>query len=171
MPSESIHEKLQRVRRPHVHIKYKVDIGDAREVMELPFVVGVMGDFSGDGIGELDDLRDRKFRDINRDNFDDVMKVMKPKVVTAVNNELGGNPEEQLPISLEFNSMDDFTPMGVAKQVPELKALLEKRDKIVQMKTALETNRDTAKGLDAFLKDPKNLESLRGNPPEPPADK
>jgi type VI secretion system protein ImpB len=152
MPSESIHEKLQRVRRPHVHIKYEVETEGAAEVHELPFVVGVMGDFSGDGIEEMGDLRDRKFKDINRDNFDSMMKSMKPSLNFSVDNELSGNPEEQLSVNLKFEKMEDFSPAGVARQVPELAALLKKRDEIIEFKNELERNGKLEKDVDKFLK-------------------
>lgn len=152
MPSESIHEKLQRVRRPHVHIKYEVETEGALEVKELPFVVGVMGDFSADGSDELEPLRDRKFKEVNRDNFDTMLKSMKPALNFSVQNELSGNPDEQLSVNLKFEKMEDFTPAGVARQVPELKALLQKRDEIIELKNEIERNGKLEKDVDKYLK-------------------
>ena len=169
MASESIHDKLQRVRRPHVHIKYQVETEGAVEVKELPFVVGVMGDFSGDGIDELDPLRDRKFKEINRDNFDSMLKGMKPALNFAVNNELTDQPDQQLSVNLKFNKMEDFSPAGVAKQVPELNALLQKREEIVQLMSELQRNGKLEKELDKYLQDP-NMRKLLGDDLGAPAE-
>ena len=152
MPSESIHEKLQRVRRPHVHIKYAVETEGAAVVNELPFVVGVMGDFTGDG--ELPPLRERSFREINRDNFDTMMKSMKPALNFSVKDEISDVPDQELSVNLKFEKMEDFTPVGVAQQVPELKALLKKRDEIIQLKNEIERNANLEKELDKYLQDP-----------------
>lgn len=155
MPSESIHEKLQRVRRPHVHIKYEVYIGDARKVLELPFVVGVMGDFAGDSIDDLPALRDREFKEVNRDNFNQMMKSMKPSLGPfQVENFLGDNPQELLTIEkLKFEKMEDFSPAGVAKQIPELAATLKKREEIEELMKQLPLNRALEKDIDKYLKD------------------
>lgn len=152
MGSESIHEKLQRVRRPHVHIKYEVDTGGATELKELPFIVGVMGDFSADGAEELVPLREREFKEVNRDNFDTMLKSMKPALNFSVQNELSGKPDEQLSINLKFEKMEDFTPVGVARQVPELKALLQKRDEIIELKKEIERSGALEKDVDKYLK-------------------
>lgn len=162
MPSESIHEKLQRVRRPHVHIKYAVETEGAQEIKELPFVVGVMGDFSGDGIEELDSLRDRKFTEINRDNFDTMLKGMKPALNYSVSDELSGKADQELSVNLKFEKLADFSPAGVARQVPELNALLQKREEIVQLMNELQRNGKLEKELDKYLRDP-NLRKLLGD--------
>ena len=130
MPSESIHQKLQRVRRPHVHIKYEVETEGAKQVIELPFVMGVMGDFSGDSLSEMPDLRDRKFTEINRDNFNTILLSLRPSLSFRVDNVLGDGENQELPINLKFNSLDDFTPAGVARQVPELDNLLKMRERL-----------------------------------------
>jgi len=160
MPSESIHEKLQRVRRPHVHIKYEVETEGAVEQKELPFIVGVMGDFSGDGISELEPLRDRKFKEINRDNFDTMMKSMKPSLIYRVDNELGETEDEELAVALKFEKMEDFTPAGVARQIPELNKLLQKREEIIDFKNQLERNPKLEKELDKYLQDPSSRSLL-----------
>lgn len=154
MASESIHQKLERVRRPHVHIKYEVETGGAVEVKELPFVMGVMGDFSGDGLAELEPLRDRKFKDINRDNFNQVLSSLKPSLNLRVANELGEDDSQELSVALKFENMDDFTPGGVARQVPQLQRLLDMRDQINQLKNQIDRSPKLEQELDAILKDP-----------------
>ena len=91
---ESVHKKLERVRKPRVHITYEVEIGDAQEVKELPFVVGVLGDFSGDPTEPLQPLKDRKFVQIDRDNFNEVMARMTPGLNLRVENTLKGDGTE-----------------------------------------------------------------------------
>src|ERR1051325_2279759 len=110
---ESVHRKLERVRKPRVHITYEVEIGDAQEVKELPFVVGVMGDFSGDPTKPLKPLKDRKFTTIDRDNFNEVMANMNPGLNLRVENTLAGDGTE-FAASLAFNSIEDFEPARVA---------------------------------------------------------
>jgi type VI secretion system protein ImpB len=131
MPSvESTHDKLKRVRKPHVHITYEVYKPDGgMEVRELPFVVGVMGDFSGNPTAPLKPLRDRQFVSIDRDNFNEVMRNMTPGLNLKVENTLAGDGTE-MPINLKFDSMDDFSPARVAEQVPALKKLLETREQL-----------------------------------------
>jgi type VI secretion system protein ImpB len=109
--AESVHKKLERVRKPRVHIKYEVETEGAVIEKELPFVVGVMGDFSGDPTRKLEDLRDRKFVKIDRDNFDKVMERMAPGLNLKVANKLTG--EGELGVNLKFNKMDDFQPQRI----------------------------------------------------------
>src|SRR4051794_37541787 len=127
--AESTHAKLSRVRKPHVHITYEVFKGDAVEVRELPFVVGVLGDFSGNPTSPLKPLRDREFVSIDRDNFDDIMRRMTPGLNFKVENTLA-NDGTEMGVQLKFESMDDFSPANVAKQVPALKKLLETREQL-----------------------------------------
>src|SRR4051812_23726000 len=125
---ESTHQKLSRVRKPHVHITYEVFKPDGgMELRELPFVVGVMGDFSGNPTAPLKPLKDRNFVEIDRDNFDDVMKRMTPGLNMKVENTLAGDGTE-MSVNLKFESMEDFSPNNVAQQVPALKKLLETRE-------------------------------------------
>ena len=114
--AESIHEKLKRVRKPRVHITYQVETEGAAVVRELPFVVGVMGDFSGDPTEPLKSLKDRKFIQIDRDNFNDVMGRMTPGLNLKVKNTLKDDGSE-LGVQLKFGNMDDFSPEKVAQQV------------------------------------------------------
>ena len=138
MTSESVHEKLQRVRRPHVHITYQVETDGEVEVKELPFVIGIIGDFSADGIEELDPLADRQFHSITRETFDDVLCGMKPELNLATENALGEDPNEFLCVALRFKSLTDFSPLGIIRQVPELLALLELRNDIERIQNTHE---------------------------------
>jgi type VI secretion system protein ImpB len=128
--SESTHEKLKRVRKPHVHITYEVFKPDGgMEVRELPFVVGVMGDFSGNPTTPLKPLKERNFIEIDRDNFDDIMRRMTPGLNMKVENTLAGDNSE-MSVNLKFESMTDFSPAAIAEQVPALKKLLETREQL-----------------------------------------
>src|SRR3954452_4477128 len=127
--SESIHDKLSRVRKPRVHITYQVETEGAVVEKELPFVVGVLGDFSGNPTQPLKPLKDRKFIQIDRDNFNDVMSRMTPGLNLKVENTLAGDGS-QMPVQLKFNSMDDFAPGAVAEKVEPLRQLQETREKL-----------------------------------------
>src|SRR5690606_23224638 len=102
---DSIHDKLSRVRKPRVHITYDVETEGAMVKKELPFVVGVMGDFSGNNNTDLKPLKDRRFVQIDRDNFDDVLRRMSPKLMLKVDNKLA-NDDSQMSVELSFNGMD-----------------------------------------------------------------
>lgn len=156
---ESVHKKLARVRKPRVHITYEVETEGAVEVKELPFVVGVMGDFSGHPTKELKPLTDRKFIDIDRDNFNDVMKRMTPGLNIRVENTLKGDNTE-MPVQLKFDSIEDFEPANVAKQVGPLRQLLETRDKLRDLTTKVDLSQDLEKVLEAALSDPQKLAQL-----------
>ncbi len=126
MPRESLQHKLDRVRPPRVHITYDVELGGAIELKELPFVMGVLADLSGKPDQPLPRLRERKFVEIDRDNFDDVMAGMKPRLAYQVDNKLQ-NDDTKIGVELRFNSIEDFEPEQVAKQVKPLAELLELR--------------------------------------------
>src|ERR1700740_1753693 len=124
--SGSVHDKLARVRKPRVHITYEVETEGAEIMRELPFVVGIMGDFSGDPTAPLKPLTDRKFVQIDRDNFNDVMASMTPGLKLKVDNKLADDGT-QMSVDLKFSSIEDFEPARVVAQVPALAALLETR--------------------------------------------
>src|SRR5690349_1442791 len=126
MARESTQHKLDRVRRPRVHITYDVEIGDAIEMKELPFVVGVLADLSGKPEEPLPPLKDRKFTEIDRDNFNEVLKGMKPHLAFRVDNQLTDD-DTKMAVELRFNSLDDFEPEQVVQQVEPLRQLLEVR--------------------------------------------
>ena len=127
--AESIHKKLERVRKPRVHITYEVETEGAMVERELPFVVGVMGDFSGDPTEPLKPLKDRKFIQIDRDNFNDVMARMAPGLNLKVENTLQDDGS-QMAVGLKFRSIEDFEPGRVVEQVPALKKLMETRNQL-----------------------------------------
>src|SRR3974377_2014296 len=107
MPSESVHKKLDRVRPPRVHVTYDVEVGDAIELKELPFVMGVLGDFTGQPEAPLPKLKDRKFVEVNPDNFDSVLEGMKPHLAFSVENKLSEDPDAgNLKVDLHFKSLD-----------------------------------------------------------------
>jgi type VI secretion system protein ImpB len=156
--SESVHEKLKRVRKPRVHITYDVETEGAVVQKELPFVVGVVGDFSGNPTEKLKPLKDRKFIQIDRDNFNDVMKRMTPGLTMRVENTITG--EGEMPVQLKFESIDDFEPTNVAKQIDPLRKLLETRDKLRDLLTKVDRSEDLEGVLEQVLKNTDELKKL-----------
>jgi len=141
MARESTQHKLDRVRSPRVHITYDVETGGAIELKELPFVVGVLGDFTGQPTEPLPKLKDRKFTEVNPDNFDTVLEGMKPHLAFSVENKLSDEPDApNLKIDLNFKSMDDFEPENVARQVKPLKELLDLRTRLSDLRGSLQGN-------------------------------
>jgi type VI secretion system protein ImpB len=141
MGKESTQHKLDRVRSPRVHITYDVEVGGAIELKELPFVVGVLGDFTGQPEQPLPKLKDRKFVDINPDNFDSVLEAMNPHLSFAVENKLSEDADApQLKVDLRFKSMDDFGPENVARQVKPLSELLDLRTRLSDLRGSLQGN-------------------------------
>lgn len=136
---ESTQHKLKRVRPPRVNITYDVEIGGAIETKELPFVVGVMGDFSGKPDQPLPRVKDRKFIEIDRDNFDQVLAGQKPRLAMRVDNKLT-NDDSKMAVELRFNSMQDFEPDSVVQQVPPLKKLVEARQKLNDLLSKMDGN-------------------------------
>jgi type VI secretion system protein ImpB len=156
---ESIHEKLKRVRKPRVHITYEVETEGAEIVRELPFVVGIMGDFSGDPTQPLRPLSERKFIQIDRDNFNEVMARMTPGLNIRVENKLAGDGSE-MAVALKFNAIEDFEPARVAEQVPALKALLETRNKLRDLMSKVDRSEELENLLEQVLKNESELKSL-----------
>jgi type VI secretion system protein ImpB len=159
MANESVHGKLSRVRKPRVHISYEVDVGDAVEVRDLPFVVGVMGDFSGNPTAKLASLKDRKFVEIDRDNFNDIMQRMTPGLNIRVENTMKGDGSE-LPLQLKFNSMEDFEPSQVVQQVEPLKKLLDTRNKLRDLLTKIDLSDNLENVLEQVLSNTEDLKKL-----------
>jgi type VI secretion system protein ImpB len=157
MPSESIHKKLERVRPPRVHVTYDVEVGDAIEKKELPFVMGVLGDFTGQPEQPLPKLKERRFVEVTPDNFDSVLESMKPHLAFAVENKLSEDPNAgQLKVDLRFRSLEDFEPEQVARQVKPLRELLELRTRLNDLKGTLQTNEKLDEALlDAVSKTEK----------------
>lgn len=138
---ESIHDTLERVRRPMVHIKYEVETLGAIEMKEIPFVVGVMADLSGKPDKPLPKLKDkdkRKFVEIDRDNFDKVLAGMKPQLSFMVDNKLT-EEDTQMKVALKFNSLDDFHPEHVVKQIKPLNELLNERQRLSNLVDKVES--------------------------------
>src|SRR6516225_1287068 len=159
--SSSIHDKLQRVRKPRVHITYEVETEGAEILRELPFVVGIMGDFSGDPTQPLKPLSERKFIQIDRDNFNEVMARMTPGLNIRVDNKLADDGS-QMAVSLQFNSIEDFEPARVAEQVPALKALLETRNKLRDLMSKVDRSEQLESLLEQILTNENELKSLSG---------
>lgn len=160
--AESVHKKLERVRPPRVHISYDVEVGDAIEMRELPFVMGVLADLTGQPEEELPRLKDRKFVEVNPDNFDDVLKSMKPHVSFTVQNRLSDDPEAgKLGVDLRFQSLDDFSPERVAQQVDPLRKLLELRQQLADLRGSLQGNDKLEEILQSTLSDAEKMDRLK----------
>jgi type VI secretion system protein ImpB len=154
-----IHDKLERVRKPRVHLSYQVETEGAMVEKSLPFVVGVLGDFSGDPTSPLKPLKDRKFVQIDRDNFDDVMAKMTPGLNFKVENTLQGDGTE-LSVNLKFQSMADFDPANVAAQVEPLKKLMETRNKLRDLLSKADRSDELESVLERVLKNQEDLGKL-----------
>jgi len=163
MGRESTQHKLDRVRSPRVQITYDVELGGAIELKELPFVVGVLGDFTGQPEQPLPKLKDRKFVEVNPDNFDTVLEGMKPHLSYSVENKLS---EEQdapnLKIDLKFSKMEDFEPQNVARQVKPLKELLDLRTRLSDLRGSLQGNDKLEEALLGAVSNKDRLEKLKG---------
>ena len=157
--AESMQHKLDRVRKPRVHITYDVETEGAMEKRELPFVVGVLGDFSGNPTQPLKPLLDRKFIQIDRDNFNEVMAAMTPGANLRVENTLAGDGSE-MAVNLRFNSMDDFEPARVVQQVEPLRKLLETRNKLRDLMTKMDVSPELEKLLEDVVENTDNLKKL-----------
>lgn len=149
MPSkESLQHKLERVRPPRVNITYDVELGGAIQLKELPFVIGVMGDFVGKPDEPLPALKQRKFVEIDPDNFNQVMAGMKPRLAYSVENKLQ-NDGSKLGVELKFNSIEDFEPDQIVQQVDPLRKLVEARQKLADLRSKMDGNEK----LESILED------------------
>lgn len=156
---ESVQKRLQKVRPPRVQLTYDVEIGDAIEVKELPFVVGVLGDFAAQSKQEQGKVRDRKFVNIDMDNFDDVMEGMAPRAAYRVKNRL--TPEGgELGVDIEFRKFEDFRPESVVQQVEPLRKLQEARSKLADLRNKLAGNEKLEDLLNDVLSSTENLQNL-----------
>jgi type VI secretion system protein ImpB len=162
MARESVQKKLTRVRPPRVQISYDVQVGDAIELKELPFVLGVMGDFTGQPVEPLPKLKDRRFVDVNPDNFDSVLESMRPHLAFSVENKLSEDPNAgNLKVDLNFRSLEDFEPEQVARQVRPLRELLELRGKLSDLRGTLQTNEKLDQVLMDAVSNTEKLDKLR----------
>jgi type VI secretion system protein ImpB len=155
----SIHQKLDRVRKPRVHITYDVETEGAMVQKELPFVVGVIGDFSGDPTEPLKPLKDRKFIQIDRDNFNDVMARMTPGVKMKVDNTLADDGS-QLSVDLAFKSMQDFEPGRIVQQVEPLRKLMETRNQLRDLLSKADRSEELEGILEKVLQSTDELAKL-----------
>ncbi len=160
MGSESVFGKKERIRPPRVHISYEVELNGAQVMKELPFVVGVMADLSGNPADPLPKPKDRKFTEIDRDNFDDVLKSMKPRLAYKVDNKLTDDDTE-LSVELNFKNMADFSPENVAKQVGPLNDLLEVRGKLKALLSKTEGNDRLEELLNAIMENSEMRDKLK----------
>lgn len=156
---ESVQKKLQRIRPPRVQLTYDVEVGDAIEQKEIPFVVGVMGDFAGNSEIPNPKLKDRKFVNVDLDNFDDVMKGVEPRAAYRVKNTLSEKGGE-FAVELTFRSIDDFRPESIVQQVEPLRKLLEARNKLSDLRNKIAGNDKLEDVLSEVLANTENVRRL-----------
>ena len=163
MPRESVHAKLERVRPPRVHVTYNVEVGDAIELKEIPFVMGILADLSGQSEEPLPKIKDRRFVEITPDNFDSVLDNMKPRVAFSVENKLSDDSKAgNLGIDLSFKSLEDFEPDQVARRVKPLRDLLDLRTKLSDLVGTLQGNEKLERLLQEVIQDTGKLNQVRG---------
>jgi len=155
----SIHDKLRKVRKPRVHITYDIEAEGAVVKKELPFVVGVVGDFAGHNTEALKSLKDRRFVQIDRDSFNDVLNRMSPTLELKVDNTLE-NDDTKMAVNLKFNSMSDFEPAALVNQIDPLKKLMETRNKLRDLMTKVDRSEELENILEDVLSNTTNLEQL-----------
>ncbi len=175
---ESLQHKLDRVRPPRVQITYDVEIGNAIVMKELPFVMGIMADLSGKPENPLPKLKERKFVEIDRDNFDHVMQSISPRLALRVDNKINPSEgEEHMSAILTFESVDAFAPLNVIKQIEPLNKLYQAHVRLKDLMTKLDGNDALDEMLHEVINDPAKRSALlaelgldeKGNPPPPPA--
>jgi len=159
MSKDSVQKKLQKVRPPRVQMTYDVEVGDAVEQKELPFVAGVLGDFAGQSQKDQKRLKDRKFVNVDLDNFDEVMEGVAPRAAFRVENKLSPDGGE-FAVDLSFNSIDDFRPEAVVQQVEPLRKLLEARTKLSDLRNKIAGNEKLEDILSDVLTSTEKLAEL-----------
>jgi len=157
--SDSIHDKLKRVRKPRVHITYDLETNGAQVEKEIPFVMGVMGDYSGDNAEGKKSIKERKFSQIDRDNFNDVLGKINPQLRMKVENTLEGDNSE-VSVNLDFKSMEDFEPHKIVEQIAPLKKLMDTRNKLRDLLTKADRSEDLEALLEGILSDTAALSTL-----------
>jgi type VI secretion system protein ImpB len=157
---------IARNRPPRVQIEYDVEVYGSEKKVELPFVMGVLADLSGKPVEPLPAVADRRFLDIDVDNFDERMKAIKPRAAFPVHNTLTG--EGQLMVDMTFESIEDFSPAAVASKVDALNQLLEARTQLANLQTYMDGKSGAEALVNALLRDPALLRSLTAAP-KPPA--
>jgi type VI secretion system protein ImpB len=162
MGRESTQHNLDRIRSPRVHITYDVEVGGAIELKELPFVVGVLGDYTGQPEEPLAKLKDRKFVEIDVDNFDAVLEGMKPHLSFTVEDKISDEAEaSNLKVDLRFKSLDDFDPQSIARRVKPLNDLLELRTRLADLRGTLQGNDKLEELLLDAVANTEKLERLK----------
>jgi type VI secretion system protein ImpB len=156
---ESIQQKISRIRPPRVQITYDVETGGAIEMKELPFVVGVLGDFSGKPEEALPAIKNRKFVEVDRDNFDQVLSGMKPRLAYNVDNRLQDDGSK-VGIELKFNKMEDFEPDNIVQQVDPLRKLVEARQKLSDLLSKMDGNEKLENILNDVIADASKQKEL-----------
>ncbi|UJF20487.1 type VI secretion system contractile sheath small subunit [Shewanella sp. OMA3-2] len=157
----SVHDRLKRVRKPRVHITYDIETEGAVVKKELPFVIGITGDFTGHNTESIKPLKDRRFVQIDRDNFNDVLKRMSPQLNISVPNTLADDDSE-MNVSLQFNSLEDFEPAAIVNQVEPLKKLMETRNKLRDLMTKVDRSENLENILEEVLNNTTSLDKLAG---------
>ena len=165
MAKESTQKKLSRVRPPRVQITYDVEIGDAIETKELPFVLGVLGEYSGQPKDALPKMKERKFVEIDRDNFDDVLKGMAPRLLMRVENKLQDDGTE-MGVELNFSRLQDFEPQRIVDQVEPQKKLLEIRTQLADLRNKITGNDKLEELLDDIVRDTDKLRAISESRPQ-----
>ncbi len=159
--ADSIHDKLKRVRKPRVHITYDVETNGTTAEKEIPFVMGVMGDYSGDNTEIKKSLKDRKFSQVDQDNFNEVMSKISPSANMKVENTLEADGSE-LSVNIGFNKLEDFEPQNIVNNVEPLKKLMETRNKLRDLLTKADRSEDLETILEEVLSNTGALASLGG---------
>ncbi|BFG73740.1 type VI secretion system contractile sheath small subunit [Paraburkholderia terrae] len=166
--SNSSQKFIARNRAPRVQIEYDVEVYGSEKKVELPFVMGVLADLSGKPIDPLPAVADRRFLDIDVDNFDERMKAIKPRVAFAVPNTLTG--EGQLMVDMTFESMEDFSPAALARKVEPLRELLQARTQLANLQTYMDGKSGAEALVNKLLADPTLLKALAAAPKPKAAD-
>jgi type VI secretion system protein ImpB len=170
MATDSGQKFIRRNRAPRVHISYE-DPYDAERLIELPFVMGVLSDLSGNNPGvEKTKIEDRKFLDFDMDNFDARMAAIEPGITMRVANKIGDNPDEKLSVNLRFDKMADFTPVAIARQVPATAKLLEAREQLANLLRYMDGKVGAEDQLKKLLADPQLMAALQQRAAAKPAD-
>ncbi|ACR11040.1 type VI secretion system contractile sheath small subunit [Teredinibacter turnerae] len=159
--SESMQDKLGRVRKPRVHITYDLETNGQVMEKEIPFVMGVMGDYSGDNADEKKPLKDRKFAQVDRDNFNELMAKINPQLNMKVENTVD-NDGSEMAVNLSFNSMEDFEPQKLVDQVEPLRKLMETRNKLRDLLTKADRSEQLENVLEEVLSNTEALANLSG---------
>ncbi|MDH5326820.1 MAG: type VI secretion system contractile sheath small subunit [Gammaproteobacteria bacterium] len=162
MAKPSSQKFIARNRAPRVQIEYDVELYGAQKKVQLPFVMGVMSDLSGNPAEPLPSVEDRKAMDIDVDNFDERLKAMKPRVAFSVPNTLTG--EGNMSVDITFESMDDFSPGAVARKVDALSKLLDTRTQLSNLVTYMDGKAGAEDLIAKALADPELLKALSASP-------